>query len=96
MYSLDEEPGEDKFTTGKGFLHYAMPIKEKAGQVRNEQDNLSDVSSFRMDSDILSLDNAEFAMQSYNNNFYNQKAREDKSRSANGTSGYLEITSSTV
>lgn len=58
-----------KFTDGKGFLHYAQPIEmteAEKNSARHQDDNVSTASSFKMDADILSLENAEYAMQMYN------------------------------
>jgi len=75
-----------KFTDGKGFLHYNQPIQQSDivdEQIGNE-DNISTTSSFRMDSDILSLENAEFVLQSsYNNHYIQQLANNEKFYAAN-------------
>lgn len=61
-----QDSPKQKFTEGKGFLHYAQRIdhtdeSDDDPHVRNNDDNISTTSSFKMDSDILSLENAQFA-----------------------------------
>lgn len=80
------KPEKQKFTDGKGFLHYAQPIEiteEEKSLARYHDDNISTASSFKMDSDILSLENAEFALQSYNNMYIQQLANDEKFYAAN-------------
>ena len=78
---------QDKFTDGKGFLHYVQPVDhsedERDALVRYHDDNISTASSFKMDSDILSLENAEYALQSYNNHYIQQLANDEKFYAAN-------------
>lgn len=69
---------QNKYTDGKGFLHYAMPISEYEDETQAQDDNISCASSFKMDSDILSLENAEFALQTYNNNCAEQTVSGEK------------------
>ncbi|XP_067938232.1 receptor-type tyrosine-protein phosphatase mu-like isoform X2 [Watersipora subatra] len=69
---VTSEPINKKFTDGKGFLHYAQPVEldmEDADSQRYQEDNLSTASSFKMDSDVLSLDNAEFGAQLFNSQY---------------------------
>lgn len=84
----DSPPVKTKFTDGKGFLHYAMPTKDETITTKEQWDNVSEVSSFRMDSDILSLDNAEYTMQSYNAGYIQPLLARNH---ANDNSGYVEI-----
>lgn len=83
----DSDSQQEKFTDGKGFLHYVQPVdhteEEKDSLVRYHDDNISTASSFKMDSDILSLENAEYALQSYNQHYIQQLANDEKFYAAN-------------
>lgn len=53
---------------GKGFIHYALPIRVSSRTSEPNGDNVSNVSSFRMDADVISLEAAEYKAQLYSNN----------------------------
>lgn len=70
---------ERKFTDGKGFLHYAVSSGEQEeDRQMSQEDTISCASSFKMDSDVLSLENAEFSLQSYNNNYLSQQQNDEQ------------------
>lgn len=75
--SLNVKPAsssEQKFTDGKGFLHYAVSATDQQEEeLKSQDDTVSCASSFKMDSDVLSLENAEFSLQTYNNNYLAQR-----------------------